>query len=570
MSLFDNLSEHDKDLISQYIENFAYTDADIRLSSTKAPLDHLLRCWNTNKEYLYNLFGQKFIIERPISLKISTGEIAELLEKECDRSNSPYYLFRQELRDLYIAGDTCKLKYSNQNYRKLLHDIVENTNTLATNIYEGYRIDVPTPDGKTIVFERGCKPMRILGKVAKAYDMKTFEAFRIWHSQKLNQKALNGTLCLSIHPLDFMTMSDNESDWSSCMSWREQGCYRSGTIECMNSPIVAVAYLKSENGDMSIPGGVWNNKKWRSLFIVHDKVITNVKGYPYRSDDLNSLVLNWLLEMVPNSERYNQIVKYHYVERSIIPLDTPEATKPLYNLEFITSGHMYNDFGTEVQMGLFVHDEIPAYSKNPCADKLIIDYSGESVCMHCGAIDNMTDDETELVCVDCSYEATCECCESYVSHDDYFIVDGRILCCDCYDEHTIFDPITNKRHYRYDMDKLYLVPENTNVDGFVGNYHWDDLAYISVDEYTLGIVNLNESYPTYFTRTENLSCVRKWWNTWYYVRPSDLTPMGLELFRSSIEDDHNYNDYEEYYQCAEEIIREGENSKKICYNIYVR
>ena len=559
MSLFENLSEHDKDLINHYIDHFAYTDADDRSDSTKASLDYLLRYWNTNKEYLYNLFGQKFIIERPVSLKVSVGEIADLLNKEYSRSSSPYYLFRQELRDLCIAGDTTMLKYSGHSYRSLIRDIVEDTTTLATNIYEGGRIDVPTPDGKTIVFERGCKPMRILGKLAKAYDMKTFEDFRIWHSQKLNQKALNGTLCLSIHPLDFMTMSDNECDWTSCMSWQEEGCYRSGTVECMNSPLVLVAYLKSENGDMHIPGGSWNNKKWRSLFIVHDKVITNVKGYPYRSDDLNTIVLNWLLELIPNSERYGQIVKYDYVGPGITLFGAPENTDPQYNLDFVTGGHMYNDFGCDTQMGLFVHDEIPAYSGKGYgySGVLIIDYSGEAVCMHCGAVNDMPDDETELVCVDCSYEATCECCECHVSRDDYFIVDGRTLCYECYHEHTMLDPITDERHYEYDMSKLYLVPEDSKVDEFTGDYHWDDLAYISVEEYTLGVTDLSASYPAYFVREDEVRCVRKWWSKWYYVRPSDLTPAGLKLFKSSIEDDHGYSDYEAYYQDAAEIIREG-------------
>lgn len=558
MSLFENLSEHDKDLISRYIDHFAYTDADDRSSSTKAPLDYILRYWNTNKEYLYNLFGQRFIIERPVSLRVSVGEIANLLGKEYNRSSSPYYLFCQELRDLCIVGETSSLKYSCR-YRSLLRDIVEDTTVLATNVYDGCRIDVPTPNGKTIVFECGCKPMRILGKVAKAYDMKTFEDFRIWHSQKLNQKALNGTLCLSIHPLDFMTMSDNECGWTSCMSWQEEGCYRSGTVECMNSPLVLVAYLKSENGDMHIPGGSWSNKKWRSLFIVHDKAITNVKGYPYRSDDLNTIVLNWLLEIIPNSGRYGQIVKYDYVNPGIAPLGTSENTDPKYNLEFVTGGHMYNDFGSEMQMGLFVHDEIPAYSKNCYGYNSIleIDYSGESVCMHCGAVNDMPTDEAELVCVECSYEATCECCDCHVPRDDYFVIDGRTLCCDCYYEYTMFDPLTNERHYQYDMNKLYLVPENSKVDGFVGDYHWDDLAYISVCDSTFNVTNLNASYPTYFVREGEIRCVRKWWNDWHYVRPSDLTPAGLKLFKSSIEDEHGYNDYEAYYRDAAEIIREG-------------
>jgi hypothetical protein len=107
---------------------------------------------------------------------------------------------------------------------------------------------VSPKDGSKVTITLGMKFMKALGKVVEAYnlDQEMFEEFRIAHSQILNDKKLSGRLCLSIHPLDYMTMSDNESDWGSCMSWREGGCYRRGTVEMMTSPVVVVAYLKSE------------------------------------------------------------------------------------------------------------------------------------------------------------------------------------------------------------------------------------------------------------------------------------------------------------------------------------
>ena len=560
MSLFERLPEHERVLIHDYINHYGYTEADDRSSCTRASLDYVLRFWNENKENLYNMFGQQFIIERPVELKISTGEIAALLDKEYGRSNSPYYNFRQEFRELVVSGDNEPLKYSEHPYRRILRYVLEDTNVLASNTYEDIRIDMPTPDGKVITFERGCKPMRMLGKIAKAYNLKYFEDFRIWHSQKLNQKALHGTLCLSIHPLDFMTMSDNDSDWTSCMSWQEEGCYRSGTVECMNSPLVIVAYLKSEHGDMEIPSGTWNNKKWRSLFIVHDKAITNVKGYPYRSDDLNKIVLEWLLEMVPNRERYGEIFKYEYIGRGISPLGSPADSDPKYNLEFVTGGHMYNDFGSEMQMGVFVDSEIPEYSKSYSRyDILQIDYSGPSVCVHCGMANDMPDDETELVCINCSYETVCECCECHLARDEYYTVDGRVLCYNCYDDHTCTDPITGERHYEYDMVKLYLVPDKSNVEHFSGSHNWDSLAYILIDEHLFDIHNPKREYGEFFTRDSDLDCTKKWWSSWHYVRPSDLTEDGLNLFKDCVLYDIDCESFEEYYTEADNIIRNGSN-----------
>ena len=94
-------------------------------------------------------------------------------------------------------------------------------------------------------------------------SLEEFEDFRIKHSRILSEKEFIGRLSLSIHPLDFMTMSDNDSDWSSCMSWRTCGSYRRGTVEMMNSPCVVVAYL-SASKPMVLDRGShfkWNIKK---------------------------------------------------------------------------------------------------------------------------------------------------------------------------------------------------------------------------------------------------------------------------------------------------------------------
>lgn len=560
MNLFDKLPEHERELIQLYINQYAYTDVDDRSPSTKAPLSHILRFWAEEKKSLYKLFGEQFIIERPISLKMSIGEIASLMDMEGLRTSSPYYAFCQDLGRLKIVGEGNWLRESGK-YRAVIHEIVKNTTVLASNIYEGPRIDVPTPDGKFITFERGCKPVRMLGKLAQAYGIASFEPFRIWHSQRLNNKFLNGTLCLSIHPLDFMTMSDNDSDWESCMSWKKEGCYRSGTVECMNSPLVLVAYLKSENSDMTIPGGTWNNKKWRSLFIVHDKVITNIKGYPYRSDDLNEIVLNWLLELVPADERkdYGNIIKYDYYDPGIKPKGSGENDDPMFNIEFEPEGHMYNDFGTEVHMGVF-KDDIPAYSTRrwlSSSERLYINYSGVAVCMHCGEANDMPEDEMELMCTSCSYEATCECCDCHLARNNFFVLDDRTLCCDCYHEHRMRDPIEEEFHYEYDMDKIYLVPENSDVSKFFGDYHWDNLAYIYVNSDLFHAFDLAAEYPRYFTRDDELRKSSRWWSSWRYVRPSDLTELGLHLFDDAVLDENGYNTFDEYYEEANQIIIDG-------------
>ena len=142
-----------------------------------------------------------------------------------------------------------------------------NHRNLATNSYSiGEPFEVNLPDGKILKVQKGTKPLRVLAKMAQAFNLEGFEEFRLTHSRILNQKKMTGELCLSIHPMDFMTMSDNNSNWESCMSWSDYGCYRRGTVEMMNSECVVVAYLRAKE-DMKVSEDLyWNNKKWRCWF----------------------------------------------------------------------------------------------------------------------------------------------------------------------------------------------------------------------------------------------------------------------------------------------------------------
>ena len=75
-----------------------------------------------------------------------------------------------------------------------------------------------------------------------------------------------------------MTMSDNANNWSSCMRWTDRsggvdhGDYCAGTLECMNSPYIIIAYLHNPKHSFELSlydcnDWQWNSKQWRELFI---------------------------------------------------------------------------------------------------------------------------------------------------------------------------------------------------------------------------------------------------------------------------------------------------------------
>ena len=94
------------------------------------------------------------------------------------------------------------------------------------------------------------------------------EEFRIKHSQILNQKELVGNINLSIHPMDFWTLSDNDCGWSSCMSWMENDCYPYNNMSLTETVLKWIKELAKTNMN-------WEYKKEINSF--NDSQIRNIR-----------------------------------------------------------------------------------------------------------------------------------------------------------------------------------------------------------------------------------------------------------------------------------------------------
>lgn len=545
--MFNLLSDTDKQLIKNYIKAFAYSDSARVFPDSAESLEHILRFWSENKKHLYQMFGNNFILEQPVTVTRPEQDIEDEL---CDALDEiEMSTFVKEFGNLIIDGKgPLRTLYRNSDYS----DQYSIYSLASSPYYLTHPYDFPNPsyfplpNGKEVKFEKGCNIIRMLGKIARAYEIDSFENFRLKHSQILNNKKLSGDLCLSIHPLDFMTMSDNDCDWDTCMSWQQNGCFRSGTVECMNSDCVIVAYLKSKD-DMSIPGGTWNSKKWRSLFIVKNNVITSIKGYPYLNFELNHKVLEWLREL-SNCE-YGPIIDYQYDEGYIHQINGGED--PIYMITFTTEGHhMYNDFGCQEHSGIFCSDEAIKYHRGKKRYEYHphIHYAGPLVCLHCGSVDNESNNEEELLCDDCACTITCACCGEYIT-GEVFPLDEYNFCADCYNDCRLEDPISGEDCYEPRAIKLFLVPDGIDLPT-TNNWRWNNnpisrCIYVKVagDWY----VNRDNLEHCDKFKCDSLQVYHYGWNTSLYVQPSDLTEAGFKMFEEALED-NEYDSFEQYYK----------------------
>ena len=446
--IYDKLTPKDKELITNYIQKFAATDCDC--SDDEINLPRVLKSWSENKIDLYKLLGEEFIIRKQISY---TKDISNL-------NNDLYHNdivknFIYEFKDRYF-----RLTQYDRDYDIICYSILD-WNTLATNKIDVDYVFVHPESGEEIKVQKGMKATKVIKKLLPWVEISEneYEKFRLEHSKVLNDKAMNGTLCLSIHPMDYITMSDNKSNWSSCMSWVNEGGYRGGTVECMNSTNTLVAYLENEDDPCSfISDSDWNNKKWRCLFVVNPDVITSVKSYPYHNDDILDIVIKWLAELA--KENWGAEFDTNTIATTpsgIIDLNT-EFNKDLDRrpyMYFVTNGIMYNDFGCASNHHYVLSNDFKAHEAEITED-IAVHYTEEMRCMYCGEV-FYPEYESLVLCDNCYNPARCDNCGCVVdASDSYYGPDGERLCECCYDDICCYDEIRNTTIYNEESIEIYI------------------------------------------------------------------------------------------------------------------
>lgn len=114
-------------------------------------------------------------------------------------------------------------------------------------------------------------------KLVKAFkyfeeNPRSLEDIQNYASRIIQEDKIEGTLCFSVHPLDFLSVSENTYNWRSCHAL--DGEYRAGNLSYMVDRSTFICYLRgAENQKLPhFPEDVlWNSKKWRMLLYMEDK-----------------------------------------------------------------------------------------------------------------------------------------------------------------------------------------------------------------------------------------------------------------------------------------------------------
>ena len=403
--------------------------------------EYLLRFWNNNKQKLFELLDNQLIYSTQIEYSRSDEDTKTLIHQQL--LDTRKFVFWYDYCALIAAFnrteyDNAKIsqivnldsfdRHDMRFYADLLEQLQYDIALNEVRLYEWYWGQLKgappliMPNGKPLNIVKGMRTMRVLKQLAEGFNLRGFEEFRIAHSQFHNDKVVQGTFCLSIHPLDFMTMSDNCEDWDSCMSWDNDGEYKQGTIEMMNSPYIVCGYITSGHNTYNIGDNEWNSKRWRCLYLVHPQAIIAIRNYPWHNDEVSKFGLNILRDFAikHNYGEYNDMV-----ERFSTTTGNVKYEYNTWCIPFKTN-YMYND----------LHNSL-GYKAPIMNISDTINFSGENECISCGETFPIYEEFAySLECPSCAGAVFCAHCNCVIRDGDdiYTTLDGECICSYCFNE----------------------------------------------------------------------------------------------------------------------------------------
>ena len=473
MQPFDCLTKNDKEIIRQWCINYANVEPQ--------SIEKILTVWNKNKRTLFRAFGKQLQVSFPVHQKVNS----KYRQNKWRKLYSPFLIYEKNdftyfkndprnhifinnlvewLRDEWMDKLSLSILKDILGYTKYCY--VESGKTSEDKIF-------CNGNGKILKVPSGTKIMRAIRKVLEYYNFPYMESFNKWRddiSVINTDKEIDAELVLSINPVDFITMSDNKSGWTSCMSWIDCGAYSTGTIEMLNSNVAIVAYLRSPQSftynDIEI-----SNKSWRTLVFIHKDLVLVGKHYPYQSEALAKIILTKIQEIVQKNLKW----KYQYknqLYRDMIYSYNNEYIREYF--QRIPDGHKIY-----IYMNTMYHDIIEDHGtdywccRNHVDKNLYLNLSGPATCMCCGKpIDKYKTNDfstTKKYCEDCEDKYYCSGCGfvsvEHAKHRIAFVEDtywGKIKKLGC------LDCIINT--YWYDVVNKCCVSKNKIWDRDITRY----------------------------------------------------------------------------------------------------
>ena len=283
--------------------------------------------------------------------------------------------------------------------------------------------DFVTSDGKKI--NKGAKLSKSIKNFSNNKEL--IDRIQTALSREIQDNKLTGTLVMSVHPLDFISSSENTHNWRSCHAL--DGEYRAGNLSYMQDKYTFICYLKSDGENQILPRFPeevkWNSKKWRVLMFLSEdeKTLMAGKQYPFENNNiLNELFKQLIAEVYPNDWSEGWCDEYR------ANMMMKDALGSLHFNDCLISSSYHPVIKWDKSLGELDSDEL---EKNLYKSSRMMTIGDALECLCCGQMVSMSE---SVLCDECGDYLYCDCCGEPVSEDDMYVLNGDYLCPNCYDE----------------------------------------------------------------------------------------------------------------------------------------
>ena len=215
-----------------------------------------IRKWAENKWNIYVRMGERLKISENVECALSESQVRSLIRELCDK----YTTRLPFITPLFTNWQDLKAE-----------DIVANR----------------VPKDFFVLgqkFQAGSKLSKALGKLS--LDGKAVNDFQTELSMVIQSLKGQGKAMLSIDPIDYLTMSANNSGWRSCHNIIN-GEFRAGCMSYMCDASTAIAYV-TMNSKATIGEAVFDNKMWRQCVYFSEDTSFAIQSRQYPNTNKNN------------------------------------------------------------------------------------------------------------------------------------------------------------------------------------------------------------------------------------------------------------------------------------------
>ena len=410
-------------------------------------LTHLMDEWYNAKEFFIQAMNGELIYQHPCKVAFHLSEENKRLKKEEFVNNLTWDRSTYEL-GRYLSTRSVEEFFSNIINEEFCYN------------------DVIIPKGMKLVksFKFFIENEDLLFNIQQAA------------SAIIAEDKIEGYPCISVHPLDYLSVSENDYNWRSCHALN--GDYRAGNLSYMCDKSTIVCYIKGDDDNcilLRFPDTVpWNSKKWRMFMFLADEHNALFAGrqYPFILDDameffrdilfnlLNYHVFNWSNWHNDQLDRYKYKDETEYMEFNKHEIYIPIGGTfiSLFDLVVDAEGSKhYNDL-------LYSNYYTPYYCWRLRTKENIHFTIGSHVhCVCCGEKDPVGN---EMVCRECGRKngvfdnyINCDWCGVEIPEPDSFWIRGVHNTCVCPNCVAMYTQACDRCDEFWSTDEMHYIEE---------------------------------------------------------------------------------------------------------------